>query len=191
MNNGTVILNVMPDYYPDATDTNWSHIKEFGVTMVSTYDCRTKETTHWTGEALEHCLIDYLKSKDLIISFNWSAFDSIILSAYGDVSEIPAFCLMSQVQKDVGKRLKLQNLGNANGIDSTRQGLVQFLSQKPDMGCNPWLHLNKINTIVRLMKRAIDKQTLWHYQASADDRSPRRFVTSHWAKLINQKTRRF
>ena len=184
-------INIVPDITPPHANGQWQNMSQWGISVATTYDPNTEETIHWSGETLENNLIDYLKSRDLVIGFNWRFFDKDLLSGYGNVDGIPSFSLMDQVESDLNVRLSLQNLGNSNGINSTKVNLINLLKNRPDTESIQEYNMNKINTMVKLIKRAVDKQTLFHFQTGDTDRSPRRFVTSHWSKLINNATQRF
>lgn len=184
MINESVVINIIPEYYPPPRSRDWAFIKEFGIKTASVWDSKTDKYTHWTGESLEHCLVPYLQSKNLTIGFNWSSFDKLVLSAYGDIDTIPSWCMLSQVQKDLGMRLKLQNLGNANLIPSTKVGLADFLSTNPDQDEIIGYNISKITTIKGVIEKALERETLWHYQVG-EDRSPRRFATGHWQNALN------
>ena len=183
--NESVVINIVPEYYPPPRSKDWQYISEFGIKTASVWDSNTDDYTHWTGESLEYCLVPFLQSKNLTIGFNWNSFDSLVLSAYGDIQKIPSFCLMSQVANDIGTRLKLQNLGNANLIESTKVGLADFLATDPNEEEIRGYNINKITTVVKVIEKALERETLWHYQVGVEDRSPRRFYTGHWRNALN------
>ena len=187
--NNTTFLNVVPDAIPVVAG-QWDHMEQWGISIATTFDPVKDLWINWSEEAAEHCLISHLNSQDLVISYNWDGFEKKILSQYGDVESIPAFCLMDQVQRDVGTRLKLQNLGNANQIESTKVGLPEFLRTFPDREERIGYNRNKIDTMSKLIEKALDRQTLWHYQVG-EDRSPRRFYTGHWREILNNHSRKF
>ena len=190
MNNVTY-LNVIPDVIPPFDNGNWTDMEQWGASVVTTWNPQEDQYIHWTNESLQHCLLDYLKSRDLVIGYNYSDFDERILSGYGEVDQIPSFSLMDQVQRDLGYRIKLQNLGLCNKIPQTTSlSLIGLLKTNPDFDKKIAYNVNKIYTMNRVIERAVEKETLWHYK-TGEDRYARRFSTSHWKTILNGKTRRF
>lgn len=72
-------------------------------------------------------LIEYLSSFERIISFNGDRFDSKVLSAYGDVSEInrKSLDLATALRKSLGHRIGIQAVALATlGKGKTADGLM-------------------------------------------------------------------
>ena len=183
-----VFINVLPDAVPP-TSGEWENMEQWGISLATTYNIRNGQWIHWTEDAAEQCLVSHLRAQDLVISYNWS-FDRKILSAYGKTNRIPAFSLMDQVQREIGTRLRLQNLGNANGIDSTKVGLADFLSNNPDIDQRIGYNKNKIGTMSAIIQKALTDGTLWHY-GTGEDRTPRRFSTIGWETILNGYAHKF
>ena len=91
---------------------------------------------------------------------------------------------MDRIQEDIGVRLRLQNVGRANGLEAIRIGIPDFLRANPDRDQRIGYNVNKINVMNALVQRAISNGTLWYYGVG-EDRSPRRFNTMRWKDILN------
>lgn len=189
MNNITY-LNILPDIVPPANGGQWEHIDSWGISIATTYNPAKDLLINWTDESATQCLISHLLSQDLVVTYNFNGFDKPLLSGFGNVEDVPAFGLMEQIQRDVGQRLRLQNLGRANGLDSTKVNLFDFLRSKPDEEQLAAYNKNKINTMSALIQRAVANGTLWYY-GTGSDRSPRRFSTLKWESILSDHSRKF
>ena len=176
-------LNILPDQIPP-TSGSWDDLSEWGISVATTYNVARNEWIHWSEEAAEQCLISHLRAQDLVVTYNYNGFDKMILSAFGKVDRIPAFSLMDRIQEDVGVRLRLQNVGRANGLEAIRIGIPDFLRANPDRDQRIGYNVNKINVMNALVQRAIMNGTLWYY-GTGEDRSPRRFNTMKWKDILN------
>ena len=183
-----VFLNVLPDMIPP-TSGEWENIEQWGISLATTYDPGNDAYIHWNDESAEQCLVSHLCAQDLVISYNWS-FDRQILSAYGKVNRVPAFSLMDQIQRQLGLRLRLQNFGNANGIDSTKVDLADFLSNNPDKDQRIGYNTNKIRTMNGLIQKAIIDGSLLYY-GTGEDRTLRIFHTTAWDAILNGHAHKF
>ena len=186
--NGVVFLNIIPDCTTPETNEQWDDLKEWGIGLATTVEADTGEITHWVGGEIEDHLIDYLASKDLCVSYNYECFDYDILSAYGDPSRITAISLMDLAAESLGYRVRLQNLGKANGkSDATKMSLNDVLGSTSSQ----WIHynINKCETMKHVIERAIERNTLWHCQPATFDQI--RFSTGHWQTVFDHARRRF
>ena len=184
-----VFLNVLPDMVPP-TSGSWENMEQWGISLATTYDPENDSYIHWNDASAEQCLVSHLRAQDLVISYNWG-FDRKILSAYGKVNRIPAFSLMDQIHREVGTRLRLQNLGNANGIDSTKVDLADFLSSNPDKDQRIGYNTNKIRTMNGLIQKAIIDGYLWYYPVGTEDRSAKMLTTDAWDAILNGHAHKF
>lgn len=84
------------------------------VTVVGVHDSETGEYTSYLRDEL-HMLWPILERADVLIGYNSDAFDIPILNRYypGDLSRIRSVDLMVEVQKVLGRRLRLDSLAQA------------------------------------------------------------------------------
>lgn len=84
------------------------------LTVVGVHDSETGEYTSYLKEDLPQ-LWPILERADVLIGYNSDAFDIPILNRYypGDLSRIRSIDLMVEVQKALGRRLRLQTLAEA------------------------------------------------------------------------------
>lgn len=84
------------------------------LTVVGIHDSTTGEYSSYLKEDLPK-LWPILETADVLIGYNSDAFDIPILNRYypGDLSRIRSIDLMVEVQKVLGRRLRLQSLGEA------------------------------------------------------------------------------
>jgi DEAD/DEAH box helicase domain-containing protein len=68
------------------TPGGWRNPAGFGLAVAKALDDRNQMHTFYEGDGA--ALAAFLATKDLVVGFNSLAFDSGVLSAYGDVSEI-------------------------------------------------------------------------------------------------------
>lgn len=105
------------------------------LTVVGVHDSETGEYTSYLQNELTS-LWPILERADVLIGYNSDAFDIPILNRYypGDLTRIRSIDLMVEVQKVLGRRLRLQSLGQATlkrgktgdglkAIDWWKQGL--------------------------------------------------------------------
>ena len=183
-----VFLNIIPDVLTPDTNEQWDDLQHWGISLATTMDASTAEVVHWSGSELENHLVDYLISRDLVISYNFACFDYDILSSYGDVHQVVGFSLMDLVAETLGYRVRLQNLGRANGMpDATKLSLNQIMRSST----GEWLNynINKCSTMRHVVERALERQTLWHTQPKTFDQL--RFSTQHWSTVLEHARRRF
>lgn len=111
------------------------HLLELAV--VAIHDSSTGEFSSYLKEDLPK-LWPILEDADVLIGYNSDSFDIPILNRYypGDLSKIRSIDLLVEVQKVLGRRLRLQNLAEAtlgrgkggDGLQSVewwQQGLVE------------------------------------------------------------------
>lgn len=181
-------INVLPDWIPESGSSAWEDISQFGLHHATTFDPDTEKWHHW-NDSRGSCLVGYLRSRDLVISYN-ATFDLEVLSAYGDTDYLGSFSIMNQVQDQLGFRLKLQNLANANNFDGTRQDLVNFLNGFPDMETRIGYNKNKIRSMEQILNKAVTDGYL-HYWNVGEDRGLKRLNTTDWIDLLISQRVRF
>ena len=87
---------------------------QLDLSVVAIHDSETNEFSSYSKEELPK-LWPILEKSDLLIGYNSDAFDIPILNKYyaGDLSKIRSLDLMVEVQKALGRRLRLQSLAEA------------------------------------------------------------------------------
>jgi len=100
-------------------------VNEQELTVVAIHDSDTGEYSSYFREEL-HKLWPILERADMLIGFNSDSFDIPLLNRYypGDLSLIRSLDLLSEVQKVLGRRIRLQSLAEATlGRGKTGEGL--------------------------------------------------------------------
>ena len=100
-------------------------VNEQELTVVAIHDSETGEYSSYFKEEL-HKLWPILEHADMLIGFNSDSFDIPLLNRYypGDLSHIRSLDLLSEVQKVLGRRIRLQSLAEATlGRGKTGEGL--------------------------------------------------------------------
>ena len=89
-------------------------VNEQELTVVAIHDSLTGEYTSYFKEDLPR-LWKILEHTDLLIGFNSDTFDIPLLNRYypGDLSRLRSLDLLSEVQKVLGRRIRLQALAEA------------------------------------------------------------------------------
>lgn len=89
-------------------------VNEQELTVVGIHDSETGEYSSYFKEEL-HKLWPILERADMLIGFNSDAFDIPLLNRYypGDLSHMRSLDLLSEVQKVLGRRIRLQALAEA------------------------------------------------------------------------------
>ena len=89
-------------------------VAEQELTVVAIHDSHTGEYSSYFKEELSK-LWPILEHADLLIGFNSDAFDIPLLNRYypGDLSHLRSLDLLSEVQKVLGRRIRLQSLAEA------------------------------------------------------------------------------
>ncbi len=84
------------------------------LSIVGVHDSETGEYTSYTKEELPK-MWPLFERADLLIGFNSDMFDIPILNRYyaGDLTKIRSLDLLVEVQKAIGKRVRLQSLSEA------------------------------------------------------------------------------
>ncbi len=84
------------------------------LTVVGIHDSLTDEYSSYFKEELAK-LWEIMERADLLVGYNSDMFDIPILNRYypGDLSRIPSLDLMVEVQKVLGRRLRLDSLARA------------------------------------------------------------------------------
>lgn len=89
-------------------------VNEQELTVVAIHDSETGEYSSYFREDLPK-LWSIMERADLLIGFNSDSFDIPLLNRYypGDLSHIRSLDLLSEVQKVLGRRIRLQALAEA------------------------------------------------------------------------------
>ncbi len=89
-------------------------VREQELTVVGVHDSETGEYSSYFKEDL-HRLWPILENTDMLVGFNSDSFDIPLLNRYypGDLSHIRSLDLLSEVQKVLGRRIRLQSLAEA------------------------------------------------------------------------------
>ena len=101
-------------------------IGEQELTVVAIHDSETGQYSSYFKEDLPR-LWPILERADMLIGFNSDTFDIPLLNRYypGDLSHIRSLDLLAEVQKVLGRRVRLQALAEATlGKDKTGDGLM-------------------------------------------------------------------
>ncbi len=111
-------------------------LSRMNISIVGIHDSKTDEYTSYTVEEFPQ-LWPIIEGADMLIGFNSDTFDIPILNRYypGDLTRIRSLDLLSEVQKVLGRRVRLQSLAEAtlnkgksgNGLEAVewwQQGLV-------------------------------------------------------------------
>lgn len=112
------------------------NLAKLELALVGIHDSENNEFSSYTKEELPQ-LWPILERADMLIGYNSDAFDIPLLNRYypGDLSTIRSLDLMIEVQKVLGRRLRLQSLAEATlgrgkkgdglkSIEWWQQGLV-------------------------------------------------------------------
>ena len=89
-------------------------VNEQELTVVAIHDSETGEYSAYFKEELPK-LWPILERADMLIGFNSDAFDIPLLNRYypGDLSHLRSLDLLTEVQKVLGRRIRLQSLAEA------------------------------------------------------------------------------
>jgi DEAD/DEAH box helicase domain-containing protein len=89
-------------------------VTEQELTVVAIHDSETDAYSSYFKDEL-HKLWPILERADMLIGFNSDTFDIPLLNRYypGDLSHIRSLDLLSEVQKVLGRRIRLQSLAEA------------------------------------------------------------------------------
>ncbi|MBI2025285.1 ribonuclease H-like domain-containing protein [Candidatus Kaiserbacteria bacterium] len=101
-------------------------VNEQELTVVGIHDSETGEYSSYFKEEL-HKLWPILERADMLIGFNSDSFDIPLLNRYypGNLSHIRSLDLLSEVQKVLGRRIRLQALAEATlGRGKSGDGLA-------------------------------------------------------------------
>ncbi len=97
-------------------------VNEQELTVVAIHDSDTGEYTSYFKEDLPK-LWPILERADMLIGFNSDVFDIPLLNRYypGDLSHLRSLDLLNEVQKVLGRRIRLQSLAEAT-LDKGKKG---------------------------------------------------------------------
>ncbi len=101
-------------------------VSEQELTVVGVHDSETNEYSSYVKEELS-ALWPILERADMLVGFNSDAFDIPLLNRYypGDLLHIRSLDLLSEVQKVLGRRVRLQSLAEATlGKGKSGDGLM-------------------------------------------------------------------
>ncbi len=101
-------------------------VAEQELTVVAIHDSQTGQYSSYFKEEL-HKLWPLFERADMLIGFNSDAFDIPLLNRYypGDLSHIRSLDLLAEVQKVLGRRVRLQSLAEATlGRGKSGDGLT-------------------------------------------------------------------
>lgn len=89
-------------------------MSQLELALVGVHDSETGELTSYVKEEL-HLLWPLLERADMLIGYNSDSFDIPLLNRYypGDLTKMRSLDLMVEVQKVLGRRLRLQSLASA------------------------------------------------------------------------------
>jgi hypothetical protein len=89
-------------------------IQQLNLSVVAIHDSETGEYSSYSQEELPQ-LWPILEHADMLIGFNSDTFDIPILNKYypGDLTKIKSLDLLVEVQKALGRRIRLQSLAEA------------------------------------------------------------------------------
>lgn len=99
-------------------------VNEQELTILAMHDSMTGEFSSYTKEELPN-LWPILERADMIIGFNSDSFDIPLLNRYypGDLSRVRSLDILVEVQKALGRRIRLQSLAEATlGRGKTGEG---------------------------------------------------------------------
>jgi DEAD/DEAH box helicase domain-containing protein len=104
-------------------------VTRLDLAIVGVHDSETGQFTSYSQEELPR-LWPLIESADILIGFNSDSFDIPLLDKYypGDLTRIKSIDLMVEVQKVLGRRIRLQSLAegtlkaakSGNGLESVR-----------------------------------------------------------------------
>lgn len=100
-------------------------VTQLEITVVGIHDSETNEYTGFFKEDLPK-LWPIIERADVLIGYNSDSFDIPLLNRYypGDLTNIKSIDLMVEVQKALGRRLRLQSLAEATlGVGKSGDGL--------------------------------------------------------------------
>ena len=94
--------------------TSRNDLSQLDLSVVGIHDSETNEYSSYSKEELPK-LWPIIERADMLIGYNSDSFDIPILNKYyaGDLSKIRSLDLMVEVQKVLGRRLRLQSLAEA------------------------------------------------------------------------------
>lgn len=158
-------------------------LSQLELALVGVHDSETGEFTSYVKEELPQ-LWPILERADVLIGYNSDSFDIPLLNRYypGDLTQIRSIDLMIEVQKVLGRRLRLQSLAQAtlgrgkggDGLKSVewwQQGLVDKVREY----CIEDVRLTR-----ELYDYALTNQSL-KYMDFKDKREVK-LDTAHWRK---------
>lgn len=95
------------------------------ISIVGVWDSETNKYTSYLQEEL-HLLWPLIERADVLIGYNSDHFDIPLLNKYypGDLTQIKSIDLLKEIQKSLGRRLKLDHVAEGTlGINKSGHGL--------------------------------------------------------------------
>ena len=164
-------------------------VNEQELIVVAIHDSFTDKYSSFSKEELPK-LWPILEHADFLIGFNSDSFDIPLLNRYypGDLTHVPSLDLLSEVQKVLGRRIRLQSLAEATlGRGKSGDGLKAGV----------WWREGKENMVreyciedVRLTRELYDyavKHGKLKYKDLLDKRDIK-LDTSHWGERVGAVT---
>jgi DEAD/DEAH box helicase domain-containing protein len=155
--------------------------------LVGVYNSDTDSYTSYVKEELPR-LWPLIEHTDLLIGFNSDTFDVPLLNRYypGDLTSVPSLDLLAEVQKVLGRRIRLQSLAEATlGKGKKGDGLQAVAWWQEGL-------VDKVREYciedVRLTKELYDyalKHGVLKYKDLRDIRDIK-LDTSHWGKRTTE-----
>lgn len=162
-------------------------VNEQELIVVAIHDSLTDTYTAFTKEELPK-LWPILEHADFLIGFNSDSFDIPLLNRYypGELSHMVSLDLLSEVQKVLGRRIRLQSLAEATlGRGKSGDGLKAgewWREGKKDLVCEYCIE------DVRLTRELYD-YAIKHGKLKYKDLREKRDIkldTSHWGERTNE-----
>lgn len=116
------VITIDTESISDSVVRGHIDVNEQELTVVAIHDSHTGEYASFFKEDL-HRLWPVLEHTDLLIGFNSDTFDIPLLNRYypGDLSRIHSLDLLAEVQKILGRRIRLQSLAEAT-LNKSKKG---------------------------------------------------------------------
>jgi DEAD/DEAH box helicase domain-containing protein len=119
-----IYLDVETQRLAEEVPGGWDNIRAFGLTVAVSWD-KGQGFRDWFEQDAGR-LIGELRAFDRIVTFNGVRFDLEVLSAYGDVRDLPrkTLDLLLDLRRRLGFRVSLQNVAQSTlGKAKTASGL--------------------------------------------------------------------
>ncbi|MDH5298212.1 MAG: DUF1998 domain-containing protein, partial [Desulfobulbaceae bacterium] len=104
----------------------WHRAQRMGISVGVLYDHETDQFLVFREDEIDR-LVAHLATLDLVVGFNNSRFDNLVLSAYTavDLGRLPTLDILQEVKNRLGYRLSLDHLAEHTlGVKKTADGLM-------------------------------------------------------------------